>query len=59
MAKDTADGPYFPFQLSRITDQIEQHDSDRLAALDTLARLRGVSLSALMDSLGLQPPPDA
>jgi len=46
-------------ELIRITDQIEQHDGERLAALDALARLRGVTLSALMDSLGLQPPPYA
>ncbi len=46
-------------ELIQITDQIEQHDSDRLAALDALARLRGVTLTALMDALGLQPPPYA
>ena len=46
-------------ELIQITDQIEQHDGERLAALDALARLRGVTLSALMDSLGLQPPPYA
>ncbi|HSH82198.1 MAG TPA: hypothetical protein VLA19_27035 [Herpetosiphonaceae bacterium] len=46
-------------ELIQITDQIEQHDGERLAALDALARLRGVTLGALMDSLGLQPPPYA
>jgi hypothetical protein len=46
-------------ELNQITDQIEQHDSERLAALDALARLRGVTLGSLMDDLGIQPPPYA
>lgn len=46
-------------ELNQITDQIEQHDSERLAALDALARLRGVTLASLMDALGIQPPPYA
>ncbi len=46
-------------ELVQLTNQIEQHDSERLAALDALARLRGVTLSTLMDTLGIQPPPYA
>ncbi len=46
-------------ELIQITDQIEHHDSERLAALDALARLRGVTLGSLMDVLGIQPPPYA
>jgi hypothetical protein len=46
-------------ELIQITDQVEQHDSERLAALDALARLRGVTLPSLMDTLGIQPPPYA
>ncbi len=46
-------------ELIQITDQIEHHDSERLAALDALARLRGVTLGSLMDALGIQPPPYA
>ncbi len=46
-------------ELIGLTDQIEQHDSERLAALDALARLRRVTLQSLMTTLGLQPPPYA
>ncbi len=41
-------------ELIGITDQIEQRDGERLAALDALARLRGVTLRSLMDTLGIQ-----
>jgi hypothetical protein len=44
-------------ELNHITDQIEQHGSERLAVLDALARLRGGTLRVLMDDLGIQPPP--
>jgi tRNA A37 N6-isopentenylltransferase MiaA len=43
-------------ELVQITDQIEQRDAQRLAALDELARLRRMPLSELMDALGIQPP---
>lgn len=43
-------------ELIRLTDQIEQHDARRLAALGTLAASRHVTLPTLMDSLGLPPP---
>jgi hypothetical protein len=43
-------------ELVQITDQIEQRDVQRLAALEELARLRRMPLSELMDVLGVQPP---
>ena len=46
-------------ELVQITDQIEQRDAQRLAALDELARLRRMPLSELMDALGIQPPASA
>jgi hypothetical protein len=46
-------------ELIQLTDQIERNDADRLAALDALARLRGVTLRALMQTLGIKPPPYA
>ena len=44
-------------ELKNLAEQIEQQDVQRLAALDELARLRGVSLRELMVTLGIQPPP--
>lgn len=43
-------------ELKDITDQIERFDARRLAALEELARLRHMTLTNLMDSLGLPPP---
>ena len=43
-------------ELVQITDQIEQRDAQRLAALDELARLRRMPLSELMDALRIQHP---
>jgi len=43
-------------ELKMITDEFEQHDARRLAALDALARLRRMPLTDLMDSLGIPPP---
>ena len=43
-------------ELIQITDQIEQRDAQRLAALVELARLRGTTLDALMATLGIPPP---
>ena len=43
-------------ELIGITDQIEQHDAQRLAALNDLARLRQMTTPALMDILGIQAP---
>jgi hypothetical protein len=43
-------------ELIRITDQIEQRDTQRLAALIDLAQLRQTTVLALMNALGIQPP---
>jgi hypothetical protein len=43
-------------ELMGITDQIEQHDAERLAALNDLARLRQMTTPALMDILGIRAP---
>ena len=43
-------------ELIQITNQIEQRDAQRLAALDELASLRRMTLPELMDTLGIQPP---
>lgn len=42
--------------LIQITDQIEQQDAQRLAALIDLAQLRQTTVPALMNALGIQPP---
>lgn len=42
--------------LLRLTDQVEQLDVQRLAALSQLAQLRQMTLPALMASLGLRAP---
>ncbi|MEN9938484.1 MAG: hypothetical protein RLZZ387_5063 [Chloroflexota bacterium] len=44
-------------ELLAVTDQVEQFDAERAAALAQLAALRGTSLSNLLLSLGIQPPP--
>jgi ERCC4-type nuclease len=41
--------------LIKLSSQIEQIGADRLEALATLAQLRQISLSELMQSLGIQP----
>ena len=46
-------------ELTGITDQIEHHDAQRLAALSDLARLRQLTTPALMDILGIRAPADA
>jgi hypothetical protein len=43
-------------ELLRLTDEVEQRRVERLEALVELARLRGQTLHALMDSLGINPP---
>lgn len=43
-------------EVIQITDQIEQRDAQRLAALVELAQLRGATLDALMATLGIPPP---
>jgi uncharacterized protein involved in exopolysaccharide biosynthesis len=44
--------------LIKLSCQIEQIGADRLEALATLAQLRQVSLTELMQSLGIQPVTD-
>ncbi len=46
-------------ELVGITNQIEQQDVQRVVALDELARLRGMSLADLVESLGIRPPTHA
>ena len=41
--------------LIQLSNQIEQCGAERLEALATLAQLRQVSLSVIMESLGIQP----
>ena len=41
--------------LIQLSNQIEQFGAQRLESLASLARLRQVSLSTIMDSLGIQP----
>jgi hypothetical protein len=45
-------------ELVRLTDDVERQQADRVAALAELAQLRRVSLSALMDQLGIRAPAD-
>jgi hypothetical protein len=46
-------------ELIQLTDQSEQRDAQRVAALEALAHLRRMTLADLMDSLGISPPPYA
>lgn len=43
-------------ELIQLTDRIEQRDAERLASLGDLARLRGTTVPALMDTLGIKRP---
>lgn len=43
-------------ELIQLTDLAEQRDAERLEALIELARLRGTTVPALMDALGIRPP---
>jgi hypothetical protein len=43
-------------ELIDLTDQIEQHDAERLQALAELAQLRQTSVAQLMHTLGITPP---
>jgi len=42
-----------------MNDQIEEADAERVKDLVTLAQLRKVSITALMDELGIHPPSHA
>ena len=46
-------------ELITMNDQIEETDAERVKDLATLAQLRKVSITALMDELGIHPPPHA
>ena len=43
-------------ELRQLTDQIECHDAQRLAALSEVAQVRHMRLTDLMDQLGITPP---
>jgi hypothetical protein len=43
-------------ELTQLTDRTEELHAERMAALVELAKLRGVSLPALMDQLGIRFP---
>jgi hypothetical protein len=45
-------------ELLRLTDEVELREADRVTALTELARSRGISLSALMQRLGIPAPSD-
>lgn len=45
-------------ELLDLTDRIERFEVQRLEALSRLAKLRGLSLRALIGELGLQPSPN-
>lgn len=46
-------------ELLYLVNQIEKSDAERIRELTKLAQLRGVTLTTLMDQLGIQPPPYA
>lgn len=46
-------------ELTELTDKAEILHAERMAALADLAKLRGVSLSSLMDNLGIHFPQNA
>ncbi len=46
-------------ELITLNDQIEETDAERVKDLATLAQLRKVSITALMDELGIHPPSHA
>jgi hypothetical protein len=45
-------------ELLRLSDEVERLEGERLAALAELARVRGMSLPALMNDLGIPPRSD-
>lgn len=42
-------------ELLRLTDQVEQHEAERIDVLAQLAQVRGVSLGQIVNDLGLHP----
>ena len=43
-------------ELTRLTDQVEERHADRLEALSEFAKLRGVTLPALLEEFGIRFP---
>jgi hypothetical protein len=43
-------------ELLRLTDTVEQFEADRAGAIAELARLRGMTITDIMRSLGIEPP---
>ncbi len=44
-------------ELLSLTDDVEKWQAERVGYLVRLAELRGLSLTDLMDDLGIEPPP--
>jgi len=44
-------------ELLRLTDEVERLEADRVEALAELARARGTTITDVMHSLGIEPPP--
>ncbi|MDD9973830.1 MAG: STAS/SEC14 domain-containing protein [Candidatus Poribacteria bacterium] len=42
-------------ELLHLTNQVEKHDAERLKYLTKLARIRKISLTKLLDELGIEP----
>ena len=42
-------------ELLHLTNQVEKHDTERLKYLAELARIRKISLTKLLDELGIEP----
>ncbi len=55
-SEDEALTPDEHAELLRLVAQVEALEVERIENLSRLARLRGVSLAALMDELGIRPP---
>jgi hypothetical protein len=43
-------------ELVHLSDQVEQLEAERMAAVASLAQIRGMSVAEVMQALGLQPP---
>ena len=56
--EDEALTPNEHAEMLALVAQVEALDVERLESLSRLARLRGTSLTALMDDLGIRPPDD-
>ena len=56
--EDEALTPEEHAELLGLVARVEALEVERIESLSRLARLRGVSLTALMDELGIRPPGD-